>query len=420
MAYSTTVKKTTLPNGIRVLSESVPYVDSASVGVWVNVGSRHEHGKDKGISHFIEHMLFKGTERRSARQIADEMDTIGGHLNAFTDKETTWFYAKVLSEHLTVAVDIISDMMLNSVFDPVELDRERNVILEEIKRHEDTPDDLVHDLFAQTLWHGHPLGNSVIGTRKSVESFAHDDLIEYLGKNYTPDSIIVSAAGNLEHDYLVDLVANHYGKMEGHQKSRQNLPATSSGDTRFSSKRTEQVHFCIGAQGFPQQNDEKYTLAVLDAALGGGMSSRLFQEIRENRGLVYTIGSYSASYREAGMFTVYAGTSPSNVELVIDLVKKEFETVKTTRVDEVELLRAKNQIRGALVLGQESMSNRMSRMANSELYFGRNIPLQEVIDAVMGVTAEDVQRVANELLVDGRIALAVVGPLKRARKKEAA
>lgn len=402
-----------------MLSESVPYVDSVSVGIWVDVGARDEHGKTMGASHFIEHMLFKGTERRSARQIADEMDSIGGHLNAFTDKETTWYYAKVLSDHLPTAVDVLSDMILHSVLDETELERERNVVLEEIKRHEDTPDDLVHDIFAQTLWHGHPLGNSVIGSRGAVEDFTREILVKHIEHSYTPDNIVVSAAGELDHNKLVRLIEKHFGEMAGHQAARNPLPAEAVGRSRLTKKPVEQVHLCIGAGGYPQGSPEKYALAVLDAILGGGMSSRLFQEIRENRGLAYSIGSYSASYREGGMFTVYAGTSMENADLVADLVKKEFEIIKSDRVDDTEMTRAKNQIRGALVLGQESMSNRMSRMANSELYFNRIIPVQEIIDAVMKVTADDVTRVANDVFVDGRIAFAAVGPFKRVRKAHA-
>ncbi|MEN6521971.1 MAG: pitrilysin family protein [Armatimonadota bacterium] len=416
MKLKTTINKTILPNGIRVLSEYVPYVDSVSVGVWVDTGSRDEHGKSRGASHFIEHMLFKGTECRSARQIADEMDTLGGHLNAFTDKETTWYYAKVLSEHLPATVDILADMILHSTFDEVELDREKNVILEEIKRYEDTPDDLVHDLFAQTLWHSHPLGNPVIGTSKSVEEFNSESLLAHLHNAYTPDNMVVAAAGNIRHDTLVELIENHFSGMNGCRHPRTNVPAVASGDSKLTVKPIEQVHLCIGTKGFSHDSEEKYILAVLDAVLGGGMSSRLFQEIRENRGLVYSIGSYSACYREGGMFAVYAGTSGKNAETVIDLVRKEFELIKTEKLGEIELVRAKNQIKGALVLGQESMSNRMSRMANSELYFGRIIPIQEIIEAIMKVTADNVIRIANELFVDGQIALAAVGPFKQRGK----
>jgi predicted Zn-dependent peptidase len=380
------------------------------------VGSRDEHGKTRGASHFVEHMLFKGTERRSARQIADEMDSLGGHLNAFTDKETTWFYAKVLSEHLPTAVDILSDMMLHSVMDPVELGREKNVVLEEIKRHEDTPEDLVHDTFAQTIWRGHPLGQSVIGTKTAVQGFNREIILDHMATAYTPDNIVVSAAGFLEHHDLVALIEDHFGGMTGKRVPRANHLIEPKGDTKVISKPVEQVQFCLGTPGFSQYDEDKYVLAVLDAVLGGGMSSRLFQEIRENRGLAYAIGSYAASYREAGMFAVYAGTSPDYVDEVVDLIRKELEVAKTSKVDDIELTRAKNQIRGALVLGQESMSNRMSRLANSELYFDRIIDVQEVIDLIMKVTAEDVMRVANELFVDDQTAFAAVGPFEQAKE----
>lgn len=420
MGFNTSVSKTILPNGIKVLSESVPYVDSVSVGVWVDVGARDEAGPTRGISHFIEHMLFKGTQRRTARQIADEMDCIGGHLNAFTDKEATWFYAKILSEHLETAIDIHSDMILNSVLDPVELDRERNVVLEEIKRYEDTPDDIVHDIFAQTLWKGHPIGNAVIGTKAAVEGLTRDDLIQHITSAYTPDNMVVSAAGNLEHDKLVGLIEQYFGGMTGTHVAAEHVDAVPYGDSCLTTKPTEQVHFCLGTSGYPQGHEDKYPLAVLDALFGGGMSSRLFQEIRENRGLAYSVGSYSISYREAGMFTIYAGTSMENLDEVLDLVKVEMVNVKNHKVDEIELARAKNQIRGALVMGQESMSNRMSRLANSELYHGRIISTSEVIDSIMKVTADDVIRVANELFVDDKMAYAAVGPFKKAKRITAA
>lgn len=418
MAFTTSINKTTLPNGIRVLSETVPYVDSVSIGVWVDVGSRDERGKTRGASHFIEHMLFKGTETRSARQIADEMDSIGGHLNAYTDKETTWYYAKVLSEHLPTAADILSDMLLHSVLDPVELEREKNVVLEEIKRHEDAPDDLVHDIFAQTLWNSHPLGYSVIGTKRAVQGFTQEIVQEHLSAHYAPNNIVISAAGNLEHNALIELINNYFGGMTGTKKPRTEKSIVASGDTKFTSKPVEQVHICIGTPGYSQFDDRKYPLAVLDAILGGGMSSRLFQEIRENRGLAYSVGSYVASYREGGMFTVYGGTSPDNLNEVVSLVQIELENIKRHKVEDPELMRAKNQIRGALVMGQESTSNRMSRMANSELYFGRLITVQEVIEKIMKVTADDVIAVANELFVDDQTAFAAVGPFNRMNKVE--
>jgi predicted Zn-dependent peptidase len=416
MPIKTVINKTVLPNGIRVLSESVPYVDSVSVGIWVDSGSRDENAASKGIHHFIEHMLFKGTEKRSARQIADEMEILGGHLNAFTDRETTGYYARVLSEHMATAIDILCDMVLHSKHDPVELARERNVVVEEIKRHEDTPEDMIHDVFAQALWPNHPLGNFIAGDRKTVSRFTQETVVEHVARDYRPGRIVVSAAGNLRHDDLVALISQYMGDMDGGTPERVLYPAESSGTVQMIAKRSEQVHLCLGTPGYSQENHDKFVLAVLDGVIGGGMSSRLFQEVRENRGLVYNIGSYSGSFREAGMFSVYAGTSVENMDEVIGIIEKELENVKTEPVGAEELQRGQNQIRGALVLGQESMSNRMSRMATSEIYHGRIIPVQEVIDAIMKVTAEDMMRVANELFVKENVCLTAIGPFKRGRK----
>ncbi len=416
MPFDSHVNKTVLPNGIRVLSESVPYVDSVSVGIFVDSGSRDEEASAKGIHHFIEHMLFKGTENRTARRIADEMEMLGGHLNAFTDRESTGYYARVLSLHMPTAVDILSDMVLHSVHDPEELARERNVVVEEIKRHEDTPEDMIHDVFAQALWPSHPLGNFVAGDRKTVAKFTRDTVVSHIERDYRPGRIVVSAAGNLQHEDLLGLVTERMGPLDSGTPERVLTPALSSGGTQMIAKRSEQVHFCLGTRGFAHSEPDKFVLAVLDCAIGGGMSSRLFQEVRENRGLVYNIGSYSASHREAGMFAVYAGTSFENMDEVIALIRTEFENVKAEPLGQEELERGKNQIRGALVLGQESMSNRMSRMASSEIYHGRIMPVQEVIDAIMKVTAEDVMRVANELFVEENLCFTAIGPFKRGRK----
>ncbi|MEN6357211.1 MAG: pitrilysin family protein [Armatimonadota bacterium] len=407
------VSKTVLPNGVRILSEHVPYVDSVSVGIWAHAGSRDEIDSRMGISHFIEHMLFKGTHTRSAKQIADEMDGLGGHLNAFTDKEFTCYYAKVLREHLSKAVDIVSDMVLNSVLDPVEMDREKNVVLEEIGRHQDTPEDHVHDLLAEVLWKGHRLGNSVIGSSVVVKNLTRDDLLAYLHELYCPDALVISAAGNIDHREFVDLVAKAFGDLSGKRTPRVMHDAQVHLDVRVIDKSTQQVHFCLGTHGYAQDCKEKYALAAIDSALGGGMSSRLFQEIREKRGLAYAIGSYSASYQEAGMFAIYGGTSIQNIKYVLELTQIECDNIKKSSVTDAELERAKNQIRGALVLGQESMSNRMSRLAKSEMYFGRLVRLEEIIDSIMAVTKDDVASVASQLFDDSKFAIAAIGPFKK-------
>jgi len=413
MATSSSINKTVLDNGIRVLSERVPYVDSVSVGVWISAGSRDEEAGRRGVSHFLEHMLFKGTEKRTARQIADEMDLIGGHLNAFTDREHTCYFAKVLAEHLSVALDLISDMVFHSLLDPDEIEREKRVVLEEIKRYQDTPEESVHDLFAEVLWHRHALGKPVVGSRTDVAKLDRDWLQEYLDAFYTPDAVVVAAAGNLEHSRLVQLAEKTFGWPRGRRRANGYSEVKACRARRFKRKSIAQVHFCIGTPGYAQNDDRKYTLAVIDSILGGGMSSRLFQEIRENRGLAYSIGSYSASYENAGMFAIYGGTSPENLDEVIKLIKAECVNLRDRNVTDAEMQRGKNQIRGALVLAQESMSNRMNRLAKSELYFGRTIPTQEIVQRIMAVTKDDIDRVAHELFGEPEFAFAAIGPFGR-------
>lgn len=416
MAPESSVRKAVLDNGLRIVTESVPYVDSVSMGIWASAGSRDEKPEERGVSHFLEHMLFKGTEKRTARQIADEMDMIGGHLNAFTDKEFTCYYAKVLSEHLPVAMDVLSDMFLHSLFDNVELEREKNVVLEEIKRHEDTPEDLVHDLFAEVLWRKHRLGWSVIGSRKTVKNLTSDILREYVRSLYTPDRVIISAAGKLDHDKLVEMVAEEFAELQGTSTREMDTEDGGARESVMKTKSVEQVHFCIGTPGYSQHDDRRYSIAVMDSALGGGMSSRLFQEIRENRGLVYAIGSYVLSYRDTGLLGIYGGTSMENLDEVLGLVSQECQNLKKSNATNAEIERGKNQIKGALVLGQESMSNRMGRLAKSEIYHGRVVPLQEVIDKVTAVTREDIARVADELFGEPEFTLAAIGPFGKSRK----
>ncbi len=325
-----TVQKTTLDNGVRIVTESIGYVQSVSLGIWVATGARYEEENRRGISHFLEHMLFKGTQRRpSAKQIADEMDAVGGYLNAFTDKEYTCYYARTLSEHLPLAVDILSDMYMNSVFDPEETQREQKVVLEEIKRRDDDPDDLVHDLFAQTMWKQHPLGLPVIGRAEVVAALTPSDLREYMGLRYGPDAVIISAAGNLEHERVVELVKDTLGKLGGVSRPAEHIFPQAAVDTHLLSKETAQVNFCIGTPGYGQFDEDKYVLAIIDTILGGSMGSRLFQEIREKRGLAYSVGSYAATYREGGMFVAYGGTSPDTYEQCLALVRQEFAAMRS-------------------------------------------------------------------------------------------
>jgi predicted Zn-dependent peptidase len=359
-------------------------------------------------------MLFKGTPTRTARQIADEIESRGGSLNAFTDKEYTCYYAKALAEHVDIVIDVLADMVRNSLLDPEELAREQNVVLEEIKRYKDTPDDIIHDVFVQTVWPGHPLGRPVIGVEKTVSGLTRDDLIKYMETYYTPDRVVLAAAGNVPHAHLVTLAEKYLGEVSGQPAKRRNRKPAPSGKQKVVKKRTEQVHFCWGGPAFSQLDDQRYSLTILDAVLGGNMSSRLFQEVREKRGLAYSIGSYSMSYGEGGLFTVYGGTSPETFDEVIDLTAKEVDKVRREGISDDELTKAKTQIRGALVLGLENMSSRMMRMGKSVLYFKRVIPLEEIVSKINAVDHDSIGKVSAVVFDEKNLTLAAIGPSRKA------
>lgn len=416
MPSQMSVTKSILPNGIRVISEYVPYVESVSVGVWIIAGAVDEDSNHRGISHVMEHMLFKGTKKRSAWQIADEMDSLGGHLNAFTDREYTCFYAKILKEHLEPTVDIISDMIMNSVIDPTELEREKNVVLEEVKQHEDTPDEKVHDLLYENLWPNHVLGQSVIGTEEVISGLSRDTLLDYQMQLYSADSIIITASGNLSHRQLVELVSQRFYPQQSTRTPRLILPVPHVGSVKLYHKDLEQVQFCVGVNGFSQMDDSRYALAAIDTVLGAGMSSRLFQEIREKRGLAYSIGSYAMAYADAGIFCVYGGTNIANLSEVLDIINTEMISICNNSITEAELTRAKNQIRGALVLGQESMSNRMSRLAKNEFYFNRMPRLDDAIAAINNLTVDSVAQTASKLLSANQLTITAIGPFAGKQK----
>jgi len=411
------VSRTTLPNGVRIVTESIPTVQSAAIGLWASAGSRDEEPRLRGISHFLEHMFFKGTERRpSAKHIADEMDALGGYLNAFTDKEYTCYYARVLSEHLGVGLDLLTDMLTGSLFDAEETARERKVVLEEIKRRDDDPEDMVHDLFGETIFPNHALGLPVIGSVETVSAFTPDDLRGYIARRYGAKSLVVAAAGNLEHERVVDFVAAALANLPlGEPNAPLPRPVAAPG-LRLYSRPTEQVNFCVGAGAFGQHDEAKYPLAILDSILGGSMGARLFQEIREKRGLAYSVGSYCSTHREGGYFAAYGGTSPENFEQCLSLVREEFAKVRREGVSEAELLRAKNQFRGALIMAQESMSSRMTRLGKSEIYFDKVIPLAEALAKIEAVSVEDVLAVAQAVLPEDpeKLTIAAIGPFDEA------
>ena len=398
-----------LDNGLRILTERMTQVRSVSVGVWLTRGSRHETAERSGVAHFVEHMLFKGTARRSAEDIAQAIDSIGGQLDAFTAKEYASYYIKVLDEHLPLALDILSDIVLNPALSAEDIEREKKVVVEEIKMVEDTPDDLVHEIFTQGFWENHPLGRPILGTRETVESFTAETLRGYYTNAYTPRNLIVSAVGNLEHARLRELVEEKFGSLKSVSAPVGDEAPRVVPKVQVRSKDLEQSHLCLGASSYPQNHDDRYSSYVLNTLLGGSMSSRLFQNVREKRGLAYAVFSGLSAYRDAGSFTIYAGCSNEAVGEVIDLVVEELRGIKQTAVPMAELQRAKDHLKGSLMLSLENTASRMSHLARQEIYFDRQFGLDETLLGIERVSASDVQRVARDLFHNGALAATVLG-----------
>lgn len=404
-------QKTTLSNGIRVVTEHIPYVRSVTIGFWFRTGSRDENASNNGISHFIEHMVFKGTGSRSARQIAETIDAAGGQLNAFTSKEHTCYYARVLDQHLELAVEILSDMVLDSNFHTGDIDKEKGVILEEIRMYEDSPDELVHDLFTDAVLAGHPLGKGILGTEETVAAVTRTEMLTYLHDHYTAGNLVVAAAGNVTHDQVVTVVERYMGNHTGAATRLELCNCLPHGHNMVRSKDTEQVHICIGSLGFDRADPLRYALFVLDMALGGGMSSRLFQELREERGLVYAAYSYHTLFQDTGLFTIYAGCSPQNVTQVMQVIRHEFAAVVENGLADDELHRAKEQLKGSLMLSLESTANRMSRLAKAELFHDELLTPDELMACIDAVDSDDVHVVARRLLSPAEQVIACIGPV---------
>ena len=398
-----------LDNGLRILTERMTQVRSISIGVWLTRGSRHESAERSGIAHFVEHMLFKGTGTRSAEDIAQAIDSIGGQLDAFTAKEYASYYIKVLDEHLPLAIDILSDIVRNPAFAAEDIEREKKVVLEEIKMVEDTPDDLVHELFTQGFWENHPLGRPILGTKETVESFTSELLRDYFKRVYTAKNLIVSAVGNLEHDRVRDLVAEKFGSLVEPGEPAQDEAPRVVPNILVRNKELEQSHLCLGVGSYPQNHDDRYSSYVLNTLLGGSMSSRLFQNVREKRGLAYAVFSGLSAYRDAGSFTVYAGCSNEAVGEVIDLIVEELRGVKQKPVPEAELQRSKDHLKGSLMLSLENTASRMSHLARQEIYFDRQFGLDETLQGIEAVTSADVLRVAADLFQNGSLSATVLG-----------
>jgi len=406
------IKKEVLDNGLTILTERMPHVRSISLGIWLKIGSRSETQELNGVAHFIEHLLFKGTSHRTAEEIARQVDSIGGHLDAFTAKETICYSTKVLDEHLPIAFDILADLLINPKFDPGDMEKERSVILEEIKMVEDTPDDLVHEIFMQNFWKDQPLGRPILGTKQTVNKLDREKVVNFFREFYTPDDLVISAAGNLEHESAVNLITEKFGSVRTRRNGYLEVPAhTHSRITIRNKKELEQVHICLGVPSHSLSHEDRYACYILNTILGGGMSSRLFQNIREKQGLVYAIFSGLNSYRDTGCLSIYAGTSLETADRVVDLVIEEFRNLKQHPVDPEELRRAKDHLKGSLMLSLESTSSRMSNLARQELYFGKYFSLDEMIIKIEEVTADEVQKLAQTFFDTRQIALTVLGNL---------
>ena len=388
----------------------MPHVRSVTIGVWLTRGSRHETDERGGIAHFVEHMLFKGTDTRSAEDIAQAIDSIGGQLDAFTAKEYASYYIKVLDEHVPLAVDLLADIVRRPAFAADEIEREKKVILEEIKMVEDTPDDLVHELFTQHFWEGHPLARPILGSPETVEALTRATLIDYFGRAYVAPNMIIAAAGNLDHGRVRQLVLEAFAGL-GVTGDVPNGPAPRvSPQVTTRAKELEQSHLCLGTNSYPQSHEDRYVSYILNTVLGGSMSSRLFQNIREKRGLAYSVFSGLSAYRDAGNITIYAGCANEAVGEVIDLCVDELKTIKRTLVPDSELRRAKDHLKGSLMLSLENTSSRMSHLARQEIYFDRHFGLDETLAGVEAVSTGDLQRVASDLFSNGSLAATVVGP----------
>ncbi|MGB8542581.1 MAG: pitrilysin family protein [Candidatus Acidiferrales bacterium] len=406
------VQKEVFPNGLVVITEPMEHVHSVSVGIWLRSGSRREPTALNGISHFIEHMVFKGTTRRSAEDIAREVDSVGGMLDAFTSKEMVCFNTRVLDEHLAKVFDVIADMVLEPKFAEDEIEREKSVILEEIRMTQDNPEDLVHELFTQNFWYPHALGKPILGTPETVGALSRDTLRSWFHERYSPNNMVITAAGHLTHAQLLDLVGERFAnRPAGNPLMPESTPIAAPHITVRTKHELEQVHLCLGVSALPMTDKRRFAVSVLSNVLGGGMSSRLFQNIRERQGLAYAIFSEMNSYRDAGVLSVYAGTSLETVSQLVRSVLEEFRRMKDEPLPEEELRRAKDHLKGATLLALEGSGQRMTSLARYHIYFDRHYTAQELIAMLEEVTAADVQRLAQEFFQSERIAASVVGNL---------
>jgi predicted Zn-dependent peptidase len=406
------IQREVLPNGLTVITEQMQHIRSVSIGIWVTTGSRDEDPQWNGISHFVEHMVFKGTKHRSAEDIARQVDSIGGNMDAFTAKECICFNMKVLDEHLPVAMDVLGDLVLHPVFAAPDISRERGVILEEIKMDEDSPDYLVHEIFTQNFWKDHPLGKPILGTKDTVKRFERDPVLGFYEQRFAPGNLIISAAGNLKHEQFVELVAKHFQHMKPMKNGFHSPKPTVVPRIVLRNKKSlEQVQICVGVPSHPIAHERRHASYILNTLLGGGMSSRLFQNIRERQGLAYSIYSDLNPYRDTGCLSVYAGTSRESASKVVQCIVSEFRNLKAEPVPEEELRRSKDQLKGSLMLSLESSTARMSNLARQEMYFDHFYSMDELLEKIESVTAEELQQLAQEFFHTDSIAVTVLGNL---------
>lgn len=408
------LKKFVLKNGVRVVCEKIPFVRSVSIGIWVKTGSRNENPRNNGVSHFIEHMLFKGTDMRSAAQIAESFDNIGGQINAFTGKECTCYYAKTLDEHLDVAMDVLSDMLYNSIFAKKDIALEKRVILEEIGMYEDSPEELVHDILSETVWEGSAIGYPILGTRRSLRGINREVITEYMKERYTPGSMVISVAGNFEETKLEEMLETWFNHQISGDESEHNVESVDfRSEINVREKDTEQVHICIGFEGIKNGDDALYPLLAVNNIFGGGMSSRLFQKIREKKGLVYSIYSYPTIYNDAGLFTIYAGMKPENLKEVTNLIYDEVRLILKKGITEQEFEKSKEQLKGSYILGLESTSSRMSSIGKSELLLGKIHTQQEILEKIGNITMDDMNQIIHSIFNLDKLGISVVGKVKK-------
>ena len=402
---------TTLDNGVRILTKQIPNTRSVSMGIWVNVGARDESLADSGMSHFIEHMLFKGTQNRTGYEIAKEFDAIGGQTNAFTSMENTCYHARVIDSHAGVMADILSDIFLNSVFDPGEIEKERPVILQEISMVEDNPDEYVHTLSSRSYWGDNPLGRSITGSRETVNRFDTEKIKAYFKKYYQPRRIVISAAGNITHGAMLDLMGETFSTLSTGNGFPQRITPAPRSAIDINMRQLEQVHICVNTRGIGTPDSRRYAFSLMNTILGGNMSSRLFQKIREERGLAYSVYAYAASFEECGMFGAYAGTDAAHAFEVVDLILKEMRRIKTEKISREDLTNAKEYTKGALLLASESVDNQMVRLAQNEINLGHQVALEEITEKIDAVTAEEIMALAHEIFESRYLSLTTLGPV---------